>query len=97
MELDPSINESLIEKIATSLKQRRQADAVRFVYDKTCLVLNALRRSFGFGRYDSMAGGRYHNSKDFLSFPNPGGKSLEFRPHARINLPDLDDPESILR
>ena len=98
LELDPSINESLIAKMATSLKQRRRADAVRFVYDKTMpdALLNALRKSFGFGRYDSMiAGGRYHNSKDFLSFPNPGGKSLEFRPHTRINLPDLDDPESI--
>jgi polyphosphate kinase len=42
-----------------------------------------------------IAGGRYHNSKDFLSFPNPGGKSLEFRPHTRIDVPDLDDPESI--
>ena len=98
LELDPSISESLIEKMATSLKQRRRADAVRFVYDKTMpdALLSALRKSFGFGRYDSMiAGGRYHNSKDFLSFPNPGGKSLEFRPHTRIDVPDLDDPESI--
>ena len=98
LELDPSISESLIEKMATSLKQRRRADAVRFVYDKTMpdALLSALRKSFGFGRYDSMiAGGRYHNSKDFLSFPNPGGKSLEFRPHPRIDVPDLDDPESI--
>ncbi|GIS01962.1 MAG: hypothetical protein CM15mP103_05130 [Gammaproteobacteria bacterium] len=36
LELDPSINESLIEKMASSLKQRRRADAVRFVYDKPC-------------------------------------------------------------
>jgi len=98
LELDPSINESLIEKMASSLKQRRRADAVRFVYDKTMpeALLNALRKSFGFGRYDSLIpGGRYHNSKDFLSFPNPGGKALEFKPHSRINLPDLDDPASI--
>ena len=95
---DPSINESLIEKMASSLKQRRRADAVRFVYDKSMpeALLAALRKSFGFGRYDSMIpGGRYHNSKDFLSFPNPGGKALEFKPHPRINLPDLDDPASI--
>ena len=98
LELDPSINESLIEKMASSLKQRRRADAVRFVYDKSMpdALLAALRKSFGFGRYDSMIpGGRYHNSKDFLSFPNPGGKALEFKPHPRINLPDLDDPASI--
>jgi polyphosphate kinase len=77
LELDPSINESLIEKMASSLKQRRRADAVRFVYDKTMpeALLNALRKSFGFGRFDSLIpGGRYHNSKDFLSFPNPGAR-----------------------
>ena len=98
LELDPSINESLIEKMASSLKQRRRADAVRFVYDKTMpeALLNALRKSFDFGRYDSMIpGGRYHNSKDFLSFPNPGGKNLEFKPHPRINVPEIDDPASI--
>ena len=98
LELDPSINESLIEKMASSLKQRRRADAVRFVYDKTMpeALLNALRKSFGFGRYDSMiAGGRYHNSKDFLTFPNPGGKSLEFKPFPRIDIPEIDDPASI--
>ncbi len=98
LELDPSINESLIEKMASSLKQRRRADAVRFVYDKNMpdALLNALRKSFGFGRYDSMiAGGRYHNSKDFLSFPNPGGKSLEFKPFPSINIPEIDDPASI--
>ena len=33
IEIEASINESLIEKMATSLKQRRKADAVRFVYD----------------------------------------------------------------
>ena len=93
LELDPSINESLIEKMASSLKQRRKADAVRFVYDRTMpeALLSALRKSFGFGRYDSMiSGGRYHNSKDFLSFPNPGGKALEYRPHPPINIPEIE-------
>lgn len=98
LELDQSINESLIEKMASSLKQRRKADAVRFVYDRTMpeALLSALRKSFGFGRYDSMiSGGRYHNSKDFLSFPNPGGRALEYRPHPPINIPEIDDPASI--
>ena len=98
LELDQSINESLIEKMASSLKQRRKADAVRFVYDRTMpeALLRALRKSFGFGRYDSMiSGGRYHNSKDFLSFPNPGGRALEYRPHPPINIPEIDDPASI--
>ena len=40
-----------------------------------------LRKRFGFGKYDSLiAGGRYHNSKDFINFPNAGPKYLEFKP-----------------
>ena len=71
LEIETSINESLIEKMASSLKQRRKADAVRFVYDATMpeMLLEQLRKRLGFGRYDSLIpGGRYHNSKDYIGF-----------------------------
>ena len=83
IEIEASINESLIEKMASSLKQRRKADAVRFVYDNAMPepLLEHLRKRLGFGRYDSLIpGGRYHNSKDYISFPNEGPKYLEFKP-----------------
>ena len=42
--------------MASSLKQRRKADAVRFVYDATMpeMLLEQLRKRLGFGRYDSL-------------------------------------------
>ena len=98
LELDASITESLIEKMATSLKQRRKADAVRFVYDASMpdRLLDYLRLRFGFGKYDSLIpGGRYHNSKDFMSFPNIGPKYLEFKPLPPIRLARLDAHESL--
>ena len=98
LEIEPSINESLIEKMATSLKQRRKADAVRFVYDGAMPepLLDYLRKRLGFGRYDSLIpGGRYHNSKDYLSFPNEGPKYLEFKPLPPIRLPNLDNASNI--
>ncbi|MFV0277913.1 MAG: polyphosphate kinase 1 [Parahaliea sp.] len=98
LEIDPDITESLIEKMASSLKQRRRADAVRFVYDGTMpeRLLEYLSGRFGFGKYDSMIpGGRYHNSKDFMSFPNVGPKYLEFKPLLPIRMPRLDDPGSL--
>jgi polyphosphate kinase len=99
LELDASINESLIERFATSLKQRQRADAVRFVYDEDMpeRLLNHLRRRFSFGKYDSLIpGGRYHNSKDFLSFPNAGPKYLEFKPLPPIAVARLEAEGSIL-
>ena len=40
-----------------------------------------------------ISGGRYHNSKDFISFPNVGPKYLEFKPLPPIRIPRLDEPE----
>ena len=98
LEIDTGITQSLIEKMATSLKQRKKADAVRFVYDSEIpeRLLEYLSRRFGFGKYDSMiAGGRYHNSKDFMNFPNVGPKYLEFKPLPPIRIKRLDEPGSL--
>ncbi|MDA8658608.1 polyphosphate kinase 1 [Luminiphilus sp.] len=98
LEIDASINESLITKMTSGLKQRRRADAVRFVFDEQIpkRMLDYLRRRFGFGRYDSMIpGARYHNSKDFMGFPNAGSKTLEFKPLPTIPVDWLDTEGSI--
>jgi len=98
IEIEASINESLIEKMASSLKQRRKADAVRFVYDSEMPepLLDHLRRRLGFGRYDSLIpGGRYHNSKDYIGFPNEGPKYLEFKPLPPVRIPTLDASHNI--
>lgn len=98
LEIDAGINESLIEKMESSLKQRQRADAVRFVYDEEMpdRLLNYLRNRFGFGKYDSLIpGARYHNSKDFIDFPNAGQKYLEFKPLPSIRIPRLDEQSSV--
>jgi polyphosphate kinase len=100
LELDTDIKESLIEKMATSLKQRRKAEAVRFVYDSAMpeRLLEYLAKHFNIGKYDSgIPGGRYHNSKDFMSFPTVGPRNLEFKPQRPIYLPRLDGPGSIFK
>lgn len=98
LEIDSGITQSLIDKMAKSLKQRRKAVAVRMVYDETMprRLLDYISTRFSFGEYDSLiAGGRYHNSKDFMGFPNVGPKYLEFKPLPPIRVPRLDEPRSI--
>jgi len=99
IELDVGIMESLIEKMASSLKQRKKADAVRFVYDAEMPqpLLDFLVSRFSLGKYDSLIpGGRYHNSKDFMAFPSVGPKYLELKPLQPIALPQVDAAENIL-
>jgi polyphosphate kinase len=98
IELDAGITESLIEKMAMSLKQRQRADPVRFVYDAEMPrhLLDFLVSRFDLGKYDSLIpGGRYHNSKDFISFPRVGPKYLELTPLPPVRMPDLDAANSI--
>jgi len=98
LEIDTGITQSLMEKMEKSLKQRRRADAVRMSYDAQMppRLLEYLTARFRFGKYDSLiAGGRYHNSKDFMDFPNVGPKYLEFKPLGPIGVPRLDQPGSI--
>ncbi|MCB1689080.1 MAG: polyphosphate kinase 1 [Halioglobus sp.] len=92
--IDTGITQSLIDKMALSLKQRLKADTVRMVYDDKMpqrLLLHLCNR-FGFGKYDSLiAGGRYHNSKDFMGFPDVGRRHLEFKPLPPIRIKRLDE------
>lgn len=96
--IDTGITQSLIDKMALSLKQRRKADTVRMVYDGSMpqRLLDHICNRFGFGKYDSLiAGGRYHNSKDFMKFPNVGPRYLEFKPLPPVRIARLDNQASI--
>ncbi|MEE4660278.1 MAG: polyphosphate kinase 1 [Halieaceae bacterium] len=98
LEIDTGIADSLIEKMELSLKRRQKADAVRFVYDAAMPghLLDFLTKHFNVRKYDSLiAGGRYHNSKDFMSFPNVGPRYLEFKPLPSIPVPRLEAEGSI--
>ncbi len=98
LEIDAGITDSLIEKMAVSLKRRQKAEAVRFVYDEAIPdhLLNFLTKLLNVRKYDSLiGGGRYHNSKDFMAFPNVGPKYLEYKPLPPIPVERLEAEGSI--
>ncbi|WGL18308.1 polyphosphate kinase 1 [Microbulbifer bruguierae] len=72
LELGEYVTQNIVDRVAKSLKKRKQAEPVRLVYDSTMpeALLEAVKKKLKMGRYDSYTpGGRYHNSKDFMSFP----------------------------
>ncbi len=98
LEMDEGITQSLLDKVSSSLKRRRKADPVRFVYDAEMPedLLQYLTKRLNLGRYDStIPGGRYHNSKDFMNFPRVGSNSLEFKSLTEIPVPELQQDENI--
>ncbi|MGL4856424.1 polyphosphate kinase 1, partial [Plesiomonas sp.] len=77
------LESSLLEQMSFSLKQRLTAEPVRFVYqrDMPDELVDYLKEKLGISSYDSIIpGGRYHNFKDFIGFPNVGKPSLVNKP-----------------
>ncbi|KJV31970.1 polyphosphate kinase 1 [Pantoea sp. SM3] len=86
-DLVTEMESSLLELMSSSLKQRLNAEPVRFVYqrDMPDAMVEMLRHKLSISNYDSIVpGGRYHNFKDFIGFPNVGKANLENRPLPQI-------------
>ena len=82
-DLVTEMESSLLELMSSSLKQRLTAEPVRFVYqrDMPDAMVELLRGKLSISNYDSIIpGGRYHNFKDFISFPNVGKANLVNKP-----------------
>jgi len=97
--LDDDVSKSFMEKVQKGLLERREGDPVRFVYDRNIseVTLNLLVDGLGISEFDGLiAGGRYHNKKDLVRFPNVGGSSLEHKKLPIIPHPALDEDRSII-
>jgi len=83
LDIDNDVSKSFMELISESLKQRKLGRPVRFIYDKAIppVILNILVRKFKIKKKDYLIpGDRYHNFKDFKSFPNVGSADFEYAP-----------------
>lgn len=88
LDIDSDMSKSMLEKIATSVKDRRIGEPVRFVYDQNIGkdTLKFFLSKMGIDASDGVIpGGRYHNRRDYMSFPNLGRFDLLYPP--RIPLP----------
>ena len=81
LDIDSDLSRSFIDKISKSVKERSKGNPVRFVYDKSIdsNTLNFLLEKMGINNTDSInPGGRYHNRKDYMSFPSLGRNDLQY-------------------
>ncbi len=73
IDIDNDLSTSLIEKIEKGLKNRRKGKFVRFVYDKEMDIdlLDYLMKGLYLAkRGATIAGGRIHNFRHFIDFPD---------------------------
>jgi len=82
-DLSQEVEHSLLEQMSEGMNQRLTAMPVRFVYqrDMPADMIDVLCGLLKVSSYDSIIpGGRYHNFKDFIGFPNVGRNYLENKP-----------------
>ncbi|NPD44498.1 MULTISPECIES: polyphosphate kinase 1 [unclassified Lentimicrobium] len=73
LDIDNDVLKSFLELMSDSVKKRKKAPPIRFVYDRSISpkLLKVVLNTFGIKSNDNLrAGGRYHNLKDFMDFPS---------------------------
>ncbi len=100
MEIDNDLRNGVLQKISKGVKSRRRGTPLRVVYDSTMPkgLLNQVLSTLDLDKLDTvLAGGRYHNHKDFMKFPDCGRKDLKYPAWPPILKRELSKPESILQ
>jgi polyphosphate kinase len=100
IDMDNDISKSFIEKISKGLKARKKGQPVRLVYDSKISpdILEFIMKKIRLGKEDNpIPGGRYHNFKDFMSFPNVGTTDLIYKKIQPLKHPDLVNQKSIFK
>jgi polyphosphate kinase len=100
LDIDNDLTKSFVEKISKSLKERKKGQPVRFVYDSAIApdMLDFILKKIKLGKADNLIpGGRYHNFKDFISFPSVGSPHLSYKKVPSLKHPDLQGQSSIIK
>ncbi|HEX4875937.1 MAG TPA: polyphosphate kinase 1 [Chitinophagaceae bacterium] len=82
MDIDEDISTSIIQKIEKGIKNRRKGKPVRFVYDREMDpgLLEYLIRRLNLSKRDNLIpGGRIHNFRHFMDFPDQVFKEKRLR------------------
>lgn len=95
IDIDNEVSTSLIQKIEKGIKNRKKGKPVRFVFDKDIdiALLTYLVKRMGLSLKENLIpGGRIHNFKDFMNFPEVGflQKSHRKRPFTHPLLKNED-------
>ena len=89
LDIDNDISQSFLDKISKSVKARKKGEPVRFVYDNQIPkdLLDYIKTKMQLKDFDNhIPGGRYHNFKDFMNFPNVGAKALLYEQNKPLSL-----------
>jgi polyphosphate kinase len=100
LDIDDDISKSFVEKMSTSLKKRKKGKPVRLLFDREIpddfldFILKKMKLT---NEENAVPGGRYHNHKDFMNFPEVGKKKHYYPKLPPFRNRELPPHTSILR
>jgi polyphosphate kinase len=100
LDIDDDISKSFIEKMSSSVKKRKKGKPVRLLYDRDIpkdMLDFILKKTKLTNQENSVPGGRYHNHKDFMNFPEVGKKKHYYPKLPPFRNRQLPPHTSILR
>src|SRR5690606_29933204 len=97
LDLDTNVNDAFINILSSSLKKREKGKPMRLLYDADMPqdMLDYLVEKTNLDPDALIPGNRYHNFKDFIDFPNVGGKELEYKHLPALKVADFDLQKSL--
>lgn len=98
LDLDKEVSEKFVDALAKSLQKRKKGKPMRLLYDSDMPMdmLKYLVNKMGLHGESLIPGNRYHNFKNFISFPNVGGPELEYSKYPPLPVADLSFGKSLI-
>ena len=81
MEIDNDLRNGMMQKISKGVKSRKRGEPLRVIYDASMPkdLLKRVMLKLNLDKLDTvLGGGKYHNHKDLMRFPDCGRKDLKY-------------------
>lgn len=98
LDLDKEVSDKFIDALSKSLQKRKKGKPMRLLYDTEMPVemVSYLVNKMGIHSESLIPGNRYHNFKNFISFPNVGRPELEYTPYPPLSVEGLSFGKSLM-
>jgi polyphosphate kinase len=98
LDMDNDVSKSFLERISQGVGGRKTGQPVRFVFDN-CIardLMEIIIKKLNLEEDNNLIpGGRYHNFKDFMNFPQIGGKKMVYKKDIPLGHKFIDNKKSI--
>jgi polyphosphate kinase len=97
IDIESDLSVDIVDYMKNSLKLRKKGEPVRLIYDNQMPndLLKFINQKLKVKSEELIPGQRYHNFRDFISFPSIKKLNLKYKPIEPLYIKDLDNSRSI--